>query len=228
MDIKKPVRINSKTDRAKARVGERYGLLTTIEWLGSNKSRRAVYRFSCECGGSCVKTMALVMMVGEHSTCGCANRKPPGPLRHGHSRRGTIEKEYIVWKGMRMRCSPKCSEEAYPHYYGKGIRVCDQWSDYAKFIADMGPRPGPGYDIDRIDSNLNYAPENCHWLLRVENNKKARIEYANRMRRRIFSVGNSRRVQWLIADGMSISGIARQERSSLKTIKRILAGELHA
>lgn len=228
MEIKIPSKKNLKTERAKARVGEKHGLLTAVEWLGSDIHRRAVYRFDCECGGTCVKTMALVQVVGEHSTCGCANRKPPGPLSHGESRRGSITKEYVVWKGMRVRCSPKCPADAYQHYYGKGIRVCDRWESYANFIADMGPRPGDGYDIDRLDSNGDYSPENCQWLLREANGKKARIAQAARLFAKVFSAKRVRIVRWLVADGRSLASISRQEHVSWATIKRMLAGEVHA
>lgn len=227
MEINVPKRKDLKTDRAKARVGEKHGLLTAQEWLGSNKDRRAVYRFSCECGGSCIKTMALVQTVGEHSTCGCANRKSPGPLKHGQSRRGAIAKEYMVWKSMRARCSPRCTKNAYPFYYGKGIRVCERWSLFENFIKDMGPRPGDGYDIDRIDSDGDYEPANCQWLLRSENNAKARTEQAARFRASVFSPKRVRTIRWLVADGNSLAQVSRQEKASFATIKRILAGEVH-
>jgi len=36
----------------------------------------------------------------------------------------------------------------------------------------MGPRPGPDYDLDRINSNKNYNKENCRWLPRSENRSR--------------------------------------------------------
>jgi len=36
----------------------------------------------------------------------------------------------------------------------------------------MGERPAPNFQIDRIDNDGNYEPENCHWITVVENNRK--------------------------------------------------------
>lgn len=64
---------------------------------------------------------------------------------------------------MRARCNnPK--HEYYALYGGRGIRVCDRWSDFVNFIADMGDRPGKGWSLDRYpDPNGNYEPGNVRW-----------------------------------------------------------------
>lgn len=92
---------------------------------------------------------------------------------HGLSR----TPEYRAWKEMVRRCTnPKCA--AWPNYGGRGITVCERWLDLHAFIADMGPRPGPGYEIDRIDNDGNYDPGNCRWVTVKRN---ARNRRSNRM-----------------------------------------------
>ena len=68
---------------------------------------------------------------------------------------------YRTWQGMRTRCNNPNADN-YPRYGGKGITVCDRWSDFNLFVEDMGERP-EGYTLDRIISTGNYEPSNCRW-----------------------------------------------------------------
>lgn len=70
--------------------------------------------------------------------------------------------DYELWKGMRARCRNP-NHARYVDYGGRGIRVCARWSDFSVFVQDMGPRPA-GHSLDRIDSDLDYTPENCRWV----------------------------------------------------------------
>jgi len=81
--------------------------------------------------------------------------------------------ENHAWRDMRRRCNnPKHAD--YPLYGARGVKVCERWQKFDNFIADMGPRPGKGYSIDRINNNGDYEPGNCKWATATEQSRNRR------------------------------------------------------
>lgn len=79
----------------------------------------------------------------------------------------------VMWAGMRQRCTNP-NHKAYKYYGARGIQICERWSSFENFLADMGEPPGPSYSIDRIDNNMGYTPTNCRWATIVEQNRNSR------------------------------------------------------
>lgn len=90
---------------------------------------------------------------------------------------------YRCWKGIKTRCNnPNCKQ--FHNYGGRGIKVCDDWAEFEPFYEwaiSSGWREG--LEIDRIDPNGDYCPENCRWITRAEN------------------LNNKRNTIWITANG---------------------------
>lgn len=89
---------------------------------------------------------------------------------HGES----YNRVYRVWRHMLDRCENQ-THNRYPQYGGRGIQVCEEWHNAKEFIEWAYTN---GYtdnlQIDRIDTNGNYEPNNCRFVTCKENNRNKR------------------------------------------------------
>ena len=112
---------------------------------------------------------------------------------------------------MKTRCSnPKC--RSYPHYGGRGIKVCERWQKFENFLADMGECP-PGRSIERIEPNGDYEPRNCRWATSKEQNR-------NTSRSRLIEMNGQQKT---LAEWCEIYGVPSQRIG--KRLKRGMSPE---
>ena len=142
--------------------GDLYGRLTVLE--------RAVKRhyWICRCAcGTTTTVWKYSLTTGSTTSCGCYSRERA--TTHGMSRRP----ENVAWRSMIQRChNPRSG--GFAQYGGRGITVCDEWRDFARFFADVGPRPSRRHSLDRIDNARGYEPGNVAWATPTEQSRNTR------------------------------------------------------
>jgi len=137
-------------------IGLRFGKLVVMSGPAS-KNHSKYWLCVCDCGNThSVKTKYL--RNGDTKSCGCM-KSEANKLRTTHGR--THSTEYHRWASMIRRCSSE-KDKQWKNYGGRGIKVCDRWTTFGNFYADMGNCPD-GMQLDRIDNDKGYEPSNCRW-----------------------------------------------------------------
>lgn len=101
-------------------------------------------------------------------------------LRHGEYVGGKESAEHGIWRSMISRCHTDTSKN-FDSYGARGIRVCRRWKRFECFLEDMGRRPSALHSLERQDNERGYAPSNCVWATRSQQqkNKTSTRRYSN-------------------------------------------------
>lgn len=82
---------------------------------------------------------------------------------------------WLKWIGMKQRCgNPKTI--GYKNYGGRGIDICIAWKESYQMFKNWALQSGyaANLNLDRIDNNGDYSPENCRFVTPSENSRNRR------------------------------------------------------
>lgn len=150
--------------------GRKFGRLTVTD-VHSKVGRK--YRWSCLCDCGAEKVVYGYNLTNGHTqSCGCLASESKSERKKTHGLRK--HPLYHVWSTMRQRCNNPANHK-FKDYGGRGIRVCQRWeTSFKNFHDDMVEGYVKGLQIDRIDNNSGYGPDNCRWVTQTTNSRNRR------------------------------------------------------
>jgi len=79
------------------------------------------------------------------------------------------------YQNMKKRCYNSTNKDYY-NYGGRGIQICDEWLNdkYSFFLWSIENGYRPELEIDRINNDEGYRPDNCRYITRQENRNNRR------------------------------------------------------
>ena len=156
---------------------KRFGRLVALKPVGKNTYGNYLWLCKCDCGNEHI--VASGKLVQEKTkSCGCYSKEIhiKSLEKHGITTGGK-PRTFIIWNGMKARCYNQKSI-SYKSYGARGIKVCDEWLGEKGFENFHNWSIKNGYkeefELDRIDNDGNYEPNNCRWISRQENREKQR------------------------------------------------------
>lgn len=162
-------------------VGQVSGDLTVVG-IHPESTSYGAKRLICQC--ACDGRVAVVSAkdFNSGSTKSCGHRRitevRKANIRHG----GKLTPEYTAYASAKNRCeNPR--NAAYERYGGRGIKF--EFDSFEHFLSVVGPRPGKGYSLDRIDVNGPYGPGNVRWATSKQQARNRRCDNCEAMKARI-------------------------------------------
>lgn len=174
-------------------VGKKKHLLTVIGYSKSPQDKRWHLDCQCQCGNKC-SPLPYQFDKETVKSCGCLKRNSPATID-----KRTKHPLYGLWRQMIGRCE-NLNHPKYYRYGARGIKVCNEWHDFWKFVEwsnSIGGRP-EGCTLDRIDNNGNYEPSNCRWATSFQ-------QSVNKSSTRILEYNGEKKsiAEWSLSTGLS-------------------------
>lgn len=140
--------------------------------------------------------MSAHLCSGASTSCGCYQKECASKANKIHGM--THTSLHNRWKAIKQRCTnPK--NRRYKDYGNRGIKLCKEWNNFenfAKWSLENGYKDS--LELDRIDNNKGYFPQNCRWCKPTVNNHNRR---------------NTAKI-----DGISLRDFAKMYKMDYKTV----------
>lgn len=142
-------------------------------------------------------------------------------------------KIYRLWGYIKDRCYREKSKN-YHAYGGRGIVMCDEWKNDSKAFVSWCLANGyrQGLDIDRIDNDGPYSPDNCRFVTRKVNCNNTRSNVKIMFRGVAFTISQlSRHSECVVClstlkgrldSGWSVNDAVTRHTPSRDDVKKLL------
>lgn len=137
--------------------GQKFGRWLVLYRVNNTKDRRVYWLCKCDCG-NLKEVQGYSLLHGCSKSCGCLVKDTN--TKHGK----THSRLYNAWRNIKQRCYDH-KNKRYKYYGERGIKMCDEWlhdfEAFYKWATNNGYKDN--LQIDRIDVDGNYEPNNCRW-----------------------------------------------------------------
>jgi hypothetical protein len=134
--------------------------------------RRA--EFKCGMCGDFFITEIQAIKLGSTKSCGCERIRKVREACCTHKCTG--HPLFNVWRNIKERCYND-KHKAYKNYGGRGIKMYEGWLNdprpFIEYVENLGWEKG--LEVDRIDNDGNYEPDNLRVVTHYSNNQNTRL-----------------------------------------------------
>ena len=184
-------------------IGQRFGKLIVVSYIGTNDNRQSIWLCRCDCGNE-KEILRNSLTSGRTLSCGCYHKAKAHGLLTTHGK--CSEKIYKTWITMKRRCfEPNFA--SYKNYGARVIEVCAEWLDFETFYKwSYENNYIEGLSIERKDNNKGYEPSNCEWIT-------LEAQHKNRRNNHYITIGAETKTltEWSKISGLSREGIRKRE-----------------